>query len=231
MIRNQQGRDREECHCKLISRVEEKQEKAFLKLYKRQPQLDAGKSWLWHGQLPCFIETQGEADKVGQVWTSHVICSLASYLFRCLRSLSITKKHKLEERKANEDFSFREITTKSSCCLSVVCLGFHRWDAVRYFFLWLANTEKGDCCVCSLNTSCSVWWGHRVRVTALPLCGDSAGFNYPQLCLISLPSWALCPSVLCKCATFTLKSRWDIVMGAHTLSRCRPVHAQMTRDR
>lgn len=46
MIQNQRGRDRERCHCKLISLVEEKKEKAFLKLDKPQPQLDVGKPWL-----------------------------------------------------------------------------------------------------------------------------------------------------------------------------------------
>lgn len=46
MIQNLRGRDRARCHCKLIRLVEEKQEKAFLKLDKPQPQLDVGKPWL-----------------------------------------------------------------------------------------------------------------------------------------------------------------------------------------
>lgn len=60
--------------------------------------------------------------------------------------------------------------------------------------------------------------GHQASLAARPLHGDSAGFNYPQLCFISLPSWALCPSVLCKYTTFTLKSRWDTdaQRSAHT---------------
>lgn len=50
---------------------------------------------------------------------------------------------------------------------------------------------------------------HQASPAAWPLHGDGAGFNYPQLCFISLPSWALCPSVLCKDTTVALKSRWD----------------------
>lgn len=50
---------------------------------------------------------------------------------------------------------------------------------------------------------------HQASLAAWPLHGDGAGFNYPQLCFISLPSWALCPSVLCKDTIVAPKLRWD----------------------
>lgn len=48
---------------------------------------------------------------------------------------------------------------------------------------------------------------HQASPAAWPLHGDDAGFNYPQLCFISLPSWAPCPSVLCKDTTVAPESR------------------------
>lgn len=72
------------------------------------------------------------------------------------------------------------------------------------------HSERGDCGVVeAVPIQAAQSGGRRARLAARPLHGDSAGFNYPQLCFISLPSWAPCPSVLCKYAAFTLKSRWD----------------------
>lgn len=62
--------------------------------------------------------------------------------------------------------------------------------------------------------------GHQASLAARPLHGDSAGFNYSQLCLISLPSWALCPSVLCKYATFSEVKVRHKDECTHTQSRC-----------
>ena len=81
------------------------------------------------------------------------------------------------------------------------------------------HSERGDCGVVeAVPIQAAQSGGHRARLAAWPLHGDSAGFNYPQLCFISLPSWAPCPSVLCKHAAFTLKSRWDTQASerAHT---------------
>lgn len=57
------------------------------------------------------------------------------------------------------------------------------------------NTADGKL-VQSLPVQTALSGGHRASLAARPLHGDSAGFNYPQLCFISLPSWALCPGVL-----------------------------------
>lgn len=229
MIHKRAVRDRERCHCKLISLVEEKQEKAFLKLDKPQPQLDAGKPWLWYGRLPCFIQSQGKfrADKVGQVCYSSPPC------YRCSGQLSfqiIPLVHCLSLQRTDERgwerlsgitkcCSFREITTKSSCVFGFLSRHISTAESLSGFlpFFPLIREHSEGRLWCSQSQSKLLCLGDtRPAWLAGPLHRDSAGFNYPQLCFISLPSWALCPSVLCKYAAFTLKSRWDTQMSVHT---------------
>lgn len=166
MIHYQAGRDRERCHCKWISLVEEKQEKALLKLDKPQPQLDAGKPWLWYGQLPCFIQSQGifRLIKLARSVTVHlcVISALVNYLFslcfvcNCNAQMRGDKSGWVASQSIRE---FSEITTKSSC----VCGFLFRYISTAVslsdlcLFLWSGNTVKEDCGVVRPNLSCSVW--------------------------------------------------------------------------
>lgn len=114
-------------------------------------------------------------------------------------------------------FSFGEITTESSCVFGFLPRHISTAESLSdlCLFLWSGNTVKGDWGVVSPYQA-ALSGIHRASRSVQPLRGDSAGFNYPQLCFISLPSWARCPSVLCHCAAFTLKSRWDTQMSAHT---------------
>lgn len=84
------------------------------------------------------------------------------------------------------------------------------------------GTEWWETVESSVPIQAALSWGCQTSLAAWPLHRDSAGFNYPQLCFISLPSWAACPSVLCKYTAFTLKSRWDTQASAGVRAHVAP---------
>ncbi len=136
----------------------------------------------------------------------HVISAPANYLV-----LSMAAMHRWEAMSGITVLFMWGNNNKVKLCLWVfIQTHFHCWVAVRVVpFSSDQGTQWRETVVKSFPIQTALSGGHQASMAAWPLHGDSAGFNYPQLCFISLPSWALCPSVLCKYAAFTLKSRWD----------------------
>lgn len=203
MMQSQEGRGRE-CRCYKKKRIKPcggETGKSIPQIRQilppPQPQLDAGTPWLWYGQPPCFMRSQGKfrADNAGQACSSRPLCYQSSDGSKCVFIAGNNNKAKL--------------VVSSCCCFFLLLTGLSCLP-------WLRKTENVETFMCGVSIQAALSVGGVDTEPIWPFHGDSAGFNYPQLCLISLPSWALCPSVLCKYATFTAESRWGTDMNTHT---------------